>query len=201
MTICQNFTLWEFTQTDSAATLVEAIVVFILITVLLSSASVRIWRKMIKSKKIFGQPSYLLFSSSKFSNKFGFLYSQFKSTKVWWLMATSAHMLIRSILVGSLQAHGKSQSIGIFLNEAIYLILLCWMQPYMDKTTNFFNISIHSLNLVNAFFFLFFSNLFQQPIAVLLYGTNFLFTKCSVFFVSLHFHIDMLYDGNILQTP
>lgn len=158
--------LWEFTQTDSAATLVEAIVVFILITVLLSSASVRIWRKMIKSKKIFGQPSYLLFSSSKFLNKFGFLYSQFKSTKVWWLMATSAHMLIRSILVGSLQAHGKSQSIGIFLNEAIYLILLCWMQPYMDKTTNFFNISIHSLNLVNAFFFLFFSNLFQQPIAV-----------------------------------
>ncbi|QHS76439.1 putative flavin adenine dinucleotide transporter SPAR_O04670 [Saccharomyces paradoxus] len=158
--------LWEFTQKDSAATLVEAIVVFILMTVLLLSASVRIWRQMVKSEKIFGQPSYLLFSDSKFLNKFGFLYSQFKSTKVWWLMITSAYMLIRSILVGALQTHGKSQSIGVFLNEAIYLILLCWMQPYMDKTTNCFNISIHSLNLMNAFFFLFFSNLFQQPIAV-----------------------------------
>ncbi|CAI4064966.1 hypothetical protein N7582_002835 [Saccharomyces uvarum] len=158
--------LWEFTQKDSIAALMEAIVVFLLTTTLLSSAGVRIWRQMHKSKKFFSHSSYLLFGDSKFLNKFGFLYSQYSSSKVWWLMVTLAYMLIRSVLVGALQTHGKSQSVGIFLTEAIYLIFLCWVRPYMDKITNIFNISIHSLNLVNAFFFLFFSNLFQQLIAV-----------------------------------
>ncbi|CAI4036641.1 hypothetical protein SMKI_15G4920 [Saccharomyces mikatae IFO 1815] len=180
---------WEVTQRDSAATLVEAIIVVILMTVLLSSASIRIWRRMLKSKKKFGQPSYLLFSNSTFLNKFGFLYSQFKSTKVWWLIVTIAYMLIRSILVGALQTHGKSQSVGVFLTEAIYLIFLCWMQPYMDKTTNVFNISIHSLNLINALFFLFFSNLFQQPIAVSSFMGIIFFFMNATFSLYLFFFI------------
>ncbi|CAI4052399.1 hypothetical protein SKDZ_15G4970 [Saccharomyces kudriavzevii ZP591] len=191
--------LWEFTQKDSAAALVEAIIVFILTTALLSSAGIRIWRQMLKSKKFFGHQSYLLFGNTEFLNKFGFLYSQFKSTKVWWLMITFAYMLIRSVLVGALQTHGKSQSVGVFLTEAIYLTLLCWTRPYMDKITNIFNITIHSLNLVNAFFFLFFSNLFQQPIAVssfmgiVFFFLNALFALYLLIFILVGFSMAVYY--------
>ena len=47
-----------------------------------------------------------------------------------------------------------------------YFIALCWIKPYLDKRTNIFNIAIHLVNLINAFFFLFFSNLFKQAAVV-----------------------------------
>ncbi|EJS41545.1 YOR365C [Saccharomyces arboricola H-6] len=193
--------LWEFTQKDSAAALVESIVVFLLTTTLLSSAGIRIWRQMLKSKRYFGHSSYLLFSNSKFLNKFGFLYSQFKSTKVWWLMIMLTYVLIRSILVGALQTHGKSQSVGVFLTEAIYLIFLCWIRPYMDKMTNIFNIGIHLLNLINSFFFLFFSNLFRQPIAIssfmgiIFFFMNALFALYLFIFILVTFSMAMYYKN------
>ncbi|KAL6938219.1 Flavin carrier protein 2 [Hanseniaspora osmophila] len=158
--------IWEFTQQDSVACMVDSAVILLIILCLMVYGTTRVVIKGLQSSKIYKNPAYLLYGDSEFLNKYGFLYVQFKATAYWWLVPLISYSLLRSLFVAALQTKGKAQSLIVFIIELFYFVGLCVFRPYMDKRTNIFNISIHLINLLNSIFFLFFSNLFGQPMIV-----------------------------------
>jgi hypothetical protein len=61
------------------------------------------------------------------------------------------------------QNAGTVQAIALVLIEAIALIGASVIRPWMDKSTNIFNISICAINFLNAIFLLVFTDVFNQP--------------------------------------
>lgn len=159
-------TIWEYTQRDSPAAVVDAVALFLIITSLLTYGATRVLLKGRESLRLYKNPAYLLYSDTNFLNRYGFLYVQFKADAFWWLLPLLTYGFFRSLFVAVLQTHGKAQAMIIFVIELFYFIALCYYRPYLDKRTNIFNIAIHVVNLINALFFLFFSNLFRQPAVV-----------------------------------
>lgn len=159
-------TIWEFTQRDSPAAVVDAVVMFLIVTGLLIYGTTRVFIKGRESLRLYKNPAYLLYSDTNFLNRYGFLYVQFKADTFWWLLPLLTYAFFRSLFVAVLQTHGKAQAMIIFLIELFYFVALCYYRPYLDKRTNVFNIAIHLVNFINALFFLFFSNLFKQPAVV-----------------------------------
>ncbi|CAI4055562.1 hypothetical protein SUVZ_01G0120 [Saccharomyces uvarum] len=174
-------TIWEFTQVDSPAIVVDAVVILLVITGLLVYGTIRVFIKGRESLRLYKNPAYLLYSDTYFLNKFGFLYVQFKADKFWWLLPLLSYAFLRSLFVAVLQNQGKAQAMIIFIIELVYFVCLCWIRPYLDKRTNVFNIAIHLVNMINAFFFLFFSNLFKQPAVVSSVMAVILFVLNAVF--------------------
>lgn len=159
-------TIWEFTQNDSPAVMVDAVIIFVVLTGLLTYGTARVLLKGNESLRLYKNPAYLLYGDTYFLNRYGFLYVQFKADTFWWLLPLLTYSFLRSLFVAVLQEQGKPQALIIFIIELFYFVCLCWIRPYLDTRTNAFNIVIHLVNLVNAFFFLFFSNLFKQPAIV-----------------------------------
>ncbi|EDO15751.1 hypothetical protein Kpol_1049p9, partial [Vanderwaltozyma polyspora DSM 70294] len=155
--------IWEFTQIDSPAVIVDAIVIFALCLGLMAYGTLRVILKGRESTRMYKTPAYLLYGDMKFLNRYGFLYSQFHADKYWWLMPLLAYSFLRSLFVAVLQHNGKAQALIVFIIEVLYFGCLCWIRPYLDKRTNIFNIFIHLVTLINSLIFLFFSNLFGQP--------------------------------------
>lgn len=174
-------TIWEFTQADSPAVVVDAVVIFIVITGLLMYGTTRVMIKGRESLRLYKNPAYLLYSDSHFLNRYGFLYVQFRADAFWWLVPMLSYAFLRSLFVAVLQNQGKAQAMVIFVIELIYFVVLCWIRPYLDKRTNIFNIAIHLVNLINSIFFLFFSNLFKQPAIVSSVMAVILFVLNAVF--------------------
>lgn len=180
--------IWEFTQIDSPAVVVSAVVMLVVVTGVLAYGATRIMIKGRESMRLYKNPAYLLFGDINFLNRFGFLYTQFQADKFWWLVPLLTYSLLRSLFVAVLQNYGKAQAMVVFVIELFYFAALCWIRPYMDKRTNAFNIAIHLVNLINALFFLFFSNLFKQPaivssvMAVILFVLNAVFALFLLIF-------------------
>lgn len=158
--------IWEFTQVDSAAVVVDAVFIFLVISGLLLYGTIRVVIRGRESVHLYKNPAYLLYGDAQFLNRFGFLYVQFLADMYWWLLPLLAYLFLRSLFVAVLQQNGKPQAVIIFVIEVLYLAFLCWKRPYLDKRTNAFNIAIHVVNFINALFFLFFSNIFKQPAVV-----------------------------------
>ncbi|SCU78943.1 LADA_0A08724g1_1 [Lachancea dasiensis] len=180
--------IWEFTQRDSPAAVVNAAVILVIVTALLIYGVTRVIVRGRESKRLYKTPAYMLFGDSTFLNRYGFLYVQFKADLYWWLVPFMAYALLRSIFVAVLQNMGKPQAMVVFVIELVYFVALCWKRPYLDKRTNAFNIVIHLVNLFNALFFLFFSELFGQPqvvssvMAVVLFVVNAVFALFLLIF-------------------
>lgn len=180
--------IWEFTQIDSVAVVIAAVVILIVVSGLLLYGVVRVIIRGRESTRLYKTPAYMLYGDAPFLNRFGFLYVQFKAEMYWWLMPLLAYMFFRSLFVAVLQEHGKPQAMIIFVIELAYFIALCWLRPYLDKRTNAFNIVIHAVNLFNSILFLFFSNLFRQPtvvssvMAVILFVVNAIFALFLMIF-------------------
>ena len=69
------------------------------------------------------------------------------------------------MFVGLGQEAGVVQAIGLLIIEALFLIGVCVMRPYMDKKMNAFNISIAVINFLNTIFLLIFTEVFNQPVS------------------------------------
>ncbi|QLL34131.1 hypothetical protein HG536_0F04570 [Torulaspora globosa] len=173
--------IWEFTQIDSPAVVVDAVVMLTVVTGLLAYGTVRIMIKGRESQRLYKNPAYLLYGDAGFLNRYGFLYTQFKADYFWWLVPLLCYSFLRSLFVAVLQQYGKAQAMIIFVIELAYFVCLCWKRPYLDKRTNIFNIAIHLVNLINSLFFLFFSNLFKQPAVVSSVMAVILFVLNAVF--------------------
>jgi hypothetical protein len=73
---------------------------------------------------------------------------------------------VKGMFVGLGQEAGVVQAIGLLIIEALFLIGVCVMRPYMDKKMNAFNISIAVINLLNTIFLLIFTDVFNQPVSL-----------------------------------
>lgn len=173
--------IWEFTQQDSPAIMVDAVIILIIVAGLLVFGTTRVMIKGRESSRLYKNPAYLLFGDAEFLNKYGFLYTQFRADAYWWLLPLLMYSFLRSLLVAVLQEYGKPQAMIIFIIELAYFICLCWIRPYLDKRTNIFNITIHVVTTINSLFFLFFSNLFNQPAVVSSVMAVILFVLNAVF--------------------
>ncbi|KAK3677474.1 putative flavin carrier protein 3 [Vermiconidia calcicola] len=155
--------LWEFTQNDSGAEIVLAIFTLATMIGILAWASSKVIRLARRSIAMHKNPAYILYSDPVSLNKWGFLYVQFKATAYFFIVPVLIYVLIKGMFIALGQSSGVAQAVGLVIIEAVFLIGVCILTPYMDKKTNAFNISICVINFVSAIFLLVFSNVFNQP--------------------------------------
>ncbi|TPX15692.1 uncharacterized protein E0L32_000026 [Thyridium curvatum] len=155
--------LWEFTQVDSAAEVVLAVFFFFGLLVTLGWAAFKVIRIARRSVAMHRNPAYILFSDPQALNKWGFLYVQFRASAYYFIVPFLGYLLIKGIFVACAQHNGTVQAIAFVLIEAAALIAASVLRPWMDKSTNSFNIAICVINFLNAIFLLIFSDVFNQP--------------------------------------
>ena len=155
--------LWEFTQIDSPAEVVLAAFFFFGMTGTLAWAAMKVIRIAKRSVNMHKNPAYILYSDPSALNKWGFLYVQFRATAYYFILPILVYTLIKGMFIAFGQNAGTTQAISLLLIEAIALIGASVVRPWMDKSTNSFNISICAVNFFNAILLLFFTNIFNQP--------------------------------------
>lgn len=129
----------------------------------LAWASLKVVRLARRSMAMHKNPGYILYSDPVSLNKWGFLYVQFKATAYYFIVPFLVYILIKGMFVALAQTNGTAQAIALVIIEAIYLIIVCVLRPYMDKKTNGFNIAICVINFLNAIFLLVFTGIFNSP--------------------------------------
>lgn len=155
--------LWELTQRDSAAEVILAIVIFLSMTLTLGWAALKVIRLAKRSVDMHKNPGYMLYSDPKCLNRWGFLYVQYRATAYYFIIPLLAYILVKAIFLAFVQTSPVVQAIALVIIEAIFLIGVSVLRPWMDKKTNIFNISIAAINLVNVIFLLFFTAIFGLP--------------------------------------
>lgn len=155
--------LWQFTRVDSAAEVVLAVFFFFGMVGTLAWASLKVVRLAKRSTEMHKNPAYILYSDPAALNKWGFLYVQFRASAYYFILPTLVYILVKGMFVAFGQKAGTVQAIAFLLIEAIALIAASVLRPWMDKSTNSFNIAICAVNFINTIFLVFFSEIFNQP--------------------------------------
>lgn len=157
--------LWELTVRDSAAEVVLALFFFISMTVALGWAALKVFRIAKRSVSMHKNPAFILYSDPSALNKWGFLYVQFRATAYYFITPVLLYILVKSLFIAFAQKNGTVQAIGLVIIEALFLIGISILQPWMDKRTNGFNIAIAAINFLNAIFLLVFTAIFGQRVS------------------------------------
>jgi len=155
--------LWEFTQNDSAAEMVLAVFFLFGMIITLGWASFKVIRIARRSVAMHRNPAYILFSDPQALNKWGFLYVQFRASAYYFIVPTLVYILIKAMFIAFGQHNSTVQAVGFILVEAAALIGASVLRPWMDKSTNSFNIAICVINFLNSIFLLIFTEVFNQP--------------------------------------
>lgn len=155
--------LWELTQGDSPAEMVLAVFFFLGIMVSLSWAAFNVIRMARRSIALHKNPAYALYSDTHALNKWGFLYIQYRASAYYFIVPVLIHTLVKAIFVAFAQQSGVAQAVALIIIEVTALIATSVLRPYMDKSTNAFNITICVVNFLNAIFLLIFTDVFDQP--------------------------------------
>ncbi|KAG2418159.1 hypothetical protein HFD88_001260 [Aspergillus terreus] len=155
--------LWEFTQHDSAAEVVLAVIMLLSILAALGWAACKVVMLAKRSVTMHKNPAYILYSDPSCLNKWGFLYVQYRATAYYFVIPVLAYILIKGMFIGLSQPAPVVQTVALVIIEAAMLIGASVMRPWMDKKTNIYNISIAAVNFLNSIFLLFFSDVFNQP--------------------------------------
>lgn len=158
--------LWEFTQVDSPAEVVLAVFFFFGMAITLGWGGSKVIRIARRSVAMHRNPAYILFSDPQALNKWGFLYIQFRASAYYFIVPVLAYTLVKAMFVAFAQRNGVAQAIGFVIIEVAALIAASVLRPWMDKSTNSFNIAICVVNFLNAIFLLIFSNVFGAPALV-----------------------------------
>lgn len=156
---------WELTQDDSAGEMVLAIFTIFTMIGILAWASSKVIRLARRSIAMHKNPAYILYSDPSSLNKWGFLYVQFKATAYYFIVPVLVYIMVKGMFIGLGQGSAIAQAVALVVIEAVFLIAVCILTPYMDKKTNAFNISICVINFISAIFLLVFSNVFNQPVS------------------------------------
>ena len=155
--------LWEFTQHDSPAEVILAVIIFLSVLVTLGWAAFKVILLAKRSVAMHRNPAYILYSDPTSLNKWGFLYVQYKATSYYFLLPTLAYILIKSMFVGLSQQASVVQMVAFLILDTLMLIAVCVLRPWMDKKSNIYNITIAVVTFINAILLLFFSGVFHQP--------------------------------------
>jgi Transient receptor potential (TRP) ion channel len=156
--------LFEFTSKDSVAEVILAIAMLFSVTTALCWASLKVVRLAKRSVSMHKNPAYILYSDPACLNKWGFLYVQYRATAYYFIIPVLVYIFLKSIFIAVAQSSPVTQAVALVILEAAFLIGVCILRPWMDKKTNAYNISIASINFVNAIFLLIFTNIFNQPV-------------------------------------
>jgi hypothetical protein len=164
------FSLWEFTQIDSPALVVLAVLFIILLLGVLGWSFINVLKIGRESTRKFNNPAALLYGDSKILDRYGFCYTMYHADKYWFGVAFLAYTVFRGIFIAFCQGNGgvggKVSVIPIFVADLAYTAFLIYTGPYLNKPTNIVNYMISIVNCINSFLFMFFSDLFGQPAAV-----------------------------------
>jgi hypothetical protein len=155
--------LWEFTQNDSPAEMVLAVFFFFGMTATLGWAASKVIRIARRSVAMHRNPAYILFSDPQALNKWGFLYVQFRASAYYFIVPMLGYTILKGMFVAFAQSKGTVQAVAFIIIEAGALIAASVLRPWMDKSTNSFNIAICAINFLNAIFLLIFTDVFNQP--------------------------------------
>lgn len=160
------FSFWEFTEHDSAAVIVLA-VLFLLLSVLMLAYSY--WQTLRFGKlsvQRYNNPATMLYGDSQILNKYGYCYTMFHAEKYWFGIVLIGYNFLKAIFIAFCQASGKTSVLVLFILDLAYTIYLIYLAPYLNKPTNVINYVILVVTTINSFLFLFFSDLFGQPASV-----------------------------------
>lgn len=155
--------LWEFTQKDSPGAVVMAVFFFFSMLFSLSYAAYRIIRMARRSVALHRNPAYILYSDAEALNKWGFLYVQFRASAYYFIVPILVYTLVKGMFIALSQRAGTVQAVALIVIEAAALIAASVLRPWMDKSTNSFNIAICAMNFVNAIFLFVFTDVFGLP--------------------------------------
>ena len=133
-------------------------------TVSLGWAALKVVRIAQRSVNMHKNPAYILFSDPSALNKWGFLYVQFRATAYYFIIPVLVYILVKALFIAFAQKSGNTQAIGLVIIEAVFLIGVSILRPWMDRKTNGFNIAIAVVNFLNAIFLLIFTAIFNQPV-------------------------------------
>lgn len=158
--------LWEFTERDSAAVIVISCLFLLLVCGIMIWSAYRTFYFAKKSINKYNNPAAILYGNNFVLHKYGFFYTMFAAKFYWWNVVLLSYIFMKSLFIGLAQASGMTQALAIFILDLIYFVSIIYYQPYLDKPTNIINILISTVNLINAFLFMFFSDLFRQSYAV-----------------------------------
>ncbi|KAK4245946.1 hypothetical protein C7999DRAFT_42556 [Corynascus novoguineensis] len=155
--------LWEFTQNDSPAAMVLAVFFFFGSLITLGYAAYRVIRIARRSVALHRNPAYILFSDPHALNKWGFLYVQFRASAYYYIVPLLIYILIKAMFIAFSQRAGTVQAVAFIILEAGALISASVLRPWMDKSTNSFNIAICAINFINSIFLFVFTDVFGLP--------------------------------------
>ncbi|KAG6296471.1 hypothetical protein E4U46_002282 [Claviceps purpurea] len=155
--------LWEFTQSDSPAEIVLAVFFFFGLAATLAWGAAKVIRIARRSLSMHRNAAFILFSDPQALNKWGFLYIQFRASGYYFIIPVLCYTLVKAMFVALAQKASVAQAVGFVIIEAGALIAASVMRPWMDKSTNSFNIAICVINFLNAICLLIFSNVFGAP--------------------------------------
>lgn len=158
--------LWELTTRDSAAEVILAIVMFLSMAGVLGWAALKVIRLAKRSIAMHKNPAYILYSDPTCLNKWGFLYVQYRATAYYFVIPVLVYLLVKGMFIAFAQGAPVVQAVALVIIEAGFLVAVSVLRPWMDKKTNIFNISIASINFLNAIFLLVFSDVFDQPVSL-----------------------------------
>ncbi|KAH8779927.1 hypothetical protein F5883DRAFT_689783 [Diaporthe sp. PMI_573] len=160
------FSLWELTQVDSPAEVVLAVFCFCSVFATLGWAAFKIISIARHSMATHQNPAHLLFSDPQFLGRWGFLYTQFRASASYYILPVLAYTIVKGAFVAFGQHVGAVQAIAFILIEIAALASASILRPWMDKSTNSFNIAISVMNALNAIFLLIFTDLFGTPAVI-----------------------------------
>ncbi|CCC12818.1 hypothetical protein SMACR_09013 [Sordaria macrospora] len=155
--------MWEFTQKDSPAEVALAVFFFFGLLATLLWAAWKVIRIARRSIALHRNPAYILFSDPQALNKWGFLYVQFRASGYYFILPILFYIVIKGMFIAFAQAHGTLQAIALLIIEAAALITATVMRPWMDKSTNTFNIVICAMNFLNAILLFLLTDVFDFP--------------------------------------
>lgn len=155
--------LWELTQVDSPAEVILAIFFFFGMTGTLSWAAMKVIRIAKRSVEMHKSPAYILYSDPAALNKWGFLYVQFRATAYYFILPILGYILAKAVFIAFCQVSEIIQAVALLLVEAVILIGASVIRPWMDKSTNSFNVAIAAVNFLNTIFLVVFTDIFSQP--------------------------------------
>jgi hypothetical protein len=143
--------------------MVLAVFFFFGVVITLSYAAYRVIRIARRSVALHRNPAYILFSDPHALNKWGFLYVQFRASAYYFIVPVLVYIIVKGMFIAFAQRAGTVQAVALIIIEAAALITASVLRPWMDKSTNSFNIAICAMNFINAIFLFVFTDVFGLP--------------------------------------
>lgn len=155
--------LWELTRRDSPAEVALAVGFLLAMTAMLAVSALAIVRIARRSQNLHGNAAYVLYAETGLLNKLGFLYVQYRATAYYFIIPALIYVLAKAMLIALAQDADTAQAVGLMVIEALYLVAASVLRPWMDKSTNTFNIAVCAVNFINTIFLFLFCNVLDLP--------------------------------------